>query len=323
MDAARRATRNLREMMKNLVASLCVPGTLAALALLGGCASGTGGGVSPATPPVPTPPSARSTAPSGSPNATPPAVPTPTPPPDTDVEPPGSRPGSPGAQQAGAGEPSGGEPSGEAEGDEDDGEVAGSEDGSRGETGGSGRARTSEERRDILDRELDESLSEFDRKMLEEQETLARQRTSASAIGGGGSGEGAAGGAEGGGTGSGSAAGGSAGGTESETSQPAQRGRNDGGGAGAREPGEPVADESSDAAVRSRIPPDIPDGEDDDIVARQLREAAVEEDDPRLRERLWDEYRRYKGLPVQADEKEPAPDDEEPPQEDPGDRREP
>jgi hypothetical protein len=43
-----------------------------------------------------------------------------------------------------------------------------------------------------------------------------------------------------------------------------------------------------------RVPADIPDGSDDDIVARQLREAAMSEEDPELREKLWDEYRDYK-----------------------------
>lgn len=43
-----------------------------------------------------------------------------------------------------------------------------------------------------------------------------------------------------------------------------------------------------------RVPADIPDGRDDDIVARQLREAAQMEKDPALREKLWDEYRKYK-----------------------------
>lgn len=41
-------------------------------------------------------------------------------------------------------------------------------------------------------------------------------------------------------------------------------------------------------------PPGTPDGHDDDIVARQLREAAESEPDPELRERLWEEYRAYK-----------------------------
>ena len=44
----------------------------------------------------------------------------------------------------------------------------------------------------------------------------------------------------------------------------------------------------------STVPADIPDGKDDDIVARQLREAAMKETDPELRERLWEEYRQYK-----------------------------
>jgi hypothetical protein len=44
------------------------------------------------------------------------------------------------------------------------------------------------------------------------------------------------------------------------------------------------------------IPSDIPSGNDDDVVARQLREAAMREPDPALREKLWDEYRKYTGL---------------------------
>ncbi|MEO1370243.1 MAG: hypothetical protein AAFX50_23930 [Acidobacteriota bacterium] len=51
---------------------------------------------------------------------------------------------------------------------------------------------------------------------------------------------------------------------------------------------------SADAGESERVPGDIPDGSDDDIVARQLREAAMNEDDPELRERLWEEYRAYK-----------------------------
>ena len=37
-------------------------------------------------------------------------------------------------------------------------------------------------------------------------------------------------------------------------------------------------------------------GSDDDVVARQLREAASREADPAVREKLWEEYRKYKGL---------------------------
>lgn len=45
----------------------------------------------------------------------------------------------------------------------------------------------------------------------------------------------------------------------------------------------------------AQMPDDVPDARDDDIIARQLREAAMLESDPDLREKLWDEYRRYKG----------------------------
>jgi hypothetical protein len=42
------------------------------------------------------------------------------------------------------------------------------------------------------------------------------------------------------------------------------------------------------------IPDDIDDGQGDDIVLRQIRDAASKERDPILREKLWDEYRRIK-----------------------------
>lgn len=48
-------------------------------------------------------------------------------------------------------------------------------------------------------------------------------------------------------------------------------------------------------ATKNNVPDDIPDARDDDIIARQLREAAMNETDPELREKLWEEYRRYKG----------------------------
>ncbi|MCK5359615.1 MAG: hypothetical protein KAJ95_03265, partial [Gammaproteobacteria bacterium] len=45
---------------------------------------------------------------------------------------------------------------------------------------------------------------------------------------------------------------------------------------------------------KSSAPADIPDGSNDDVVARQIREAAEKETDPELKKKLWDEYRRYK-----------------------------
>jgi len=41
-------------------------------------------------------------------------------------------------------------------------------------------------------------------------------------------------------------------------------------------------------------PPDVGDGSDDDVVARQIRKVAESEPDPALREKLWEEYRKYK-----------------------------
>jgi hypothetical protein len=43
------------------------------------------------------------------------------------------------------------------------------------------------------------------------------------------------------------------------------------------------------------VPDDVGDGRNDDIVLRQIRDAAMNERDPVLREKLWDEYRRIKG----------------------------
>jgi len=55
-----------------------------------------------------------------------------------------------------------------------------------------------------------------------------------------------------------------------------------------------VATPGTQADLPHDTPDDVGDGSDDDIVARQLREAAESETDPELREKLWDEYRAYK-----------------------------
>ena len=100
-----------------------------------------------------------------------------------------------------------------------------------------------------------------------------------------------------GGAGGGNASGGGAGeaGTESGTGavagtdNPFEDGRDDG-------KRDPNATGRGGIGQRNRHspPPGTPDGRDDDIVARQLREAAETETDPELRERLWEEYRAYK-----------------------------
>lgn len=55
-------------------------------------------------------------------------------------------------------------------------------------------------------------------------------------------------------------------------------------------------DGMSQEEIQERTPDDVASMVDDDIIARQLREAALAEKDPALRERLWAEYRKYKGL---------------------------
>lgn len=55
-------------------------------------------------------------------------------------------------------------------------------------------------------------------------------------------------------------------------------------------PAPPTPPKRGDSAAATNLP----DAKDDDIIARQLREAAMQETDPELKEKLWDEYRRYK-----------------------------
>jgi hypothetical protein len=55
------------------------------------------------------------------------------------------------------------------------------------------------------------------------------------------------------------------------------------------------------ASDNGAVPEDIPDANNDDVVAAQIRTAAEIETDPEKKEKLWNEYRRYKGLPVKYD----------------------
>ena len=157
-------------------------------------------------------------------------------------------------------------------------------------------AKTADERRASVDRELDASLAEMDRLLLREKEMLARQRADSMNASGSGSFGGA-----GGGTSGGNSAGGEFSGAQAGDRSDGEQSDGDSGDASGASPSAPVGSykvagsESSKSEEKdSRVPTDIPDGRDDDIVARQLREAAVSEDDPELREKLWEEYRKYK-----------------------------
>jgi hypothetical protein len=84
-----------------------------------------------------------------------------------------------------------------------------------------------------------------------------------------------------------------------ETETASEYGRMPGGVRGASGSGGGMRSQgASTTASTAKYPPpaDIPSGEDDDVIARQLREAAMREADPEVRERLWEEYRKYKGI---------------------------
>ncbi|MDQ6996208.1 MAG: hypothetical protein Q9M82_01960 [Mariprofundus sp.] len=48
-----------------------------------------------------------------------------------------------------------------------------------------------------------------------------------------------------------------------------------------------------------KIPDDIPAVDNDSILEAQIRQAAMNETNPAIKAKLWNEYRKYKGLPVQ------------------------
>jgi hypothetical protein len=154
---------------------------------------------------------------------------------------------------------------------------------------------TAEDRRAQIDRRFDETFAVFDERMRKEQETVSQER----AARGSGSATGAAAGGESGqdgdgnSTGDGEAASGD-GPATSDGAPGGGRGEPGGGQSGEQGGGGGVGGGSAGGSGPNTVPADIPDGRDDDIVARQLREAAMKETDPELRERLWDEYRQYK-----------------------------
>lgn len=175
--------------------------------------------------------------------------------------------GSEGSSDAGQGEEGGGG---------GDGPPAGSLAGTQGgaQQGGqppAGSPTTGDETAAALDRELGGALEEFDRRMREEMQRLAEETADAERAGSQGS--------------SGDATGEPTPGGASDPGGNTEEGGDSAGSVGGSGPG---------GAGSERVPADVGDGSNDDIVARQLREAAMAEDDPELREKLWEEYRRYK-----------------------------
>ncbi|MGV3593059.1 MAG: hypothetical protein ACO1PZ_15330 [Gammaproteobacteria bacterium] len=166
-----------------------------------------------------------------------------------------------------------------------------------GSNGGLGRAgsgngpMTTAERRAVLDGRLEEGYAVFDGMILGERERAQRD---ADAAGSGVMGTGAGAGGQDGEGGAESGAGGQGDSPIVIASNGASRGS--GAGVMASGPGREGEFDAENAVATYPVPEDIPSGDDDDVVARQLREAAMREPDPELREKLWDEYRKYTGL---------------------------
>jgi len=149
-------------------------------------------------------------------------------------------------------------------------------------------AQTSEERRAAISKQLDDSLGSFDAQLKKEQQLLAEERDARRAAAAGPAvPEGAAEkGAE--------AAGGSAATEASGELAPYgnhhPKGRDHSGDLKSEKTGKVPDDNAGNGAVAR----EVPDGNDDDVVARRLRQAAQQETDPELKEKLWQEYVDYK-----------------------------
>ena len=144
---------------------------------------------------------------------------------------------------------------------------------------------TDAERRERLEGELEESVGGFDEVLADEQREISTVGRNTEGFGGGeGAGSGRVGlGKQSGSGGGGSSGGGAGGGAAGSVAGPAEE-------------RQASVGDLSEEEIRARTPEDIPDLVSEDIVARQLREAALAEEDPVLRERLWEEYRSYNDL---------------------------
>jgi hypothetical protein len=254
------------------------PLLLCAIAMaLAGCASQNSGGMpsppSPSSPSpsgMPTPPTAGKPSPAPAPLPTPGKTstpPAPSSPSGTAMpsSPPGS-PGSPGSTPQSTRTAS-------AQG---------------GGTADGGKAQTPDERRAAIDRRLEGSLGTFDETLRKEQKTAAEEKDAHEASTAG-SAESEQTDAKGEGSEGGSAK------PENPPAEASEPGRK---ADGPSRPGDLKSDQSSGSGTAPKgtggSAGNIPDGSDDDIVAKRLRKAAEQETDPELKEKLWKEYIDYK-----------------------------
>jgi hypothetical protein len=152
-----------------------------------------------------------------------------------------------------------------------------------------GAEQSREERIASLEVELASGLAEFDELLLREQERVKAAAPRSASGGGMGSGTDE----DGHDDGNGGSSEGSAGETEAGNASNGARSQA-GGGAERSSTSAGGASGGTSRTGATQQPPGIPDGRDDDVVARQLREAAEKETDPELQKKLWEEYRKYK-----------------------------
>ena len=145
---------------------------------------------------------------------------------------------------------------------------------------------TREERLKAMDQALYDALNRYDDCLTQSENTSS----SSSSSGGG------AGSAGGGGSASSSTA---SSGIEGTETPPEQTAAVSGGLQSESEESEEGATSQQipQALQNGKVPDDIPPADNDNILQQKVREAAENETDPDKRERLWDEYRKLKGLP--------------------------
>jgi|SRR5579862_2573154 len=158
---------------------------------------------------------------------------------------------------------------------------------------GTGPGQTSDERQAAIDKKLNDSLGSFDAQLRTEQQRVAQERDQRQAAAAGSAAT----------ERSGAGRNGDAAGTASPDGADAD---DKPAGSGRRGPfsrprdhsgdlkSEKAAKKPDDNAGNGATAREIPDGSDDDVVARRLRQAAEQETDPELKEKLWQEYVDYK-----------------------------
>ena len=142
------------------------------------------------------------------------------------------------------------------------------------DTGGLGTSGGSDVRLEDIEKTLDEAMGTFDKEILREQENV-RNKT----------------GNNGSGTASNPKVLAGVGTFETYSGS----GGTGGGGGVAPGPASSASGSAQTAGAGATFDDNPPPAPDDDIVARQIREAAENEPDPEQRAILWEEYKRYKG----------------------------